>query len=166
MMPAAAAGLRSVLRAGDPAAIEELVRATAFFSAEEIAIARELADDGLTAGRASHYRFLLAEQGPDLHGYACYGRVPCTSSSWDLYWIAVQPGMQRRHIGQALLTATEADIGHAGGTRVYADTSSRAQYAPTRAFYRRAGYRQAAHFPDFYAPGDGKIVFVRVLTAR
>ncbi|MCL4722587.1 MAG: N-acetyltransferase, partial [Gammaproteobacteria bacterium] len=64
-----------------------------------------------------------------------------------------------------LLAATEADIGRAGGTRVYADTSSRTQYEPTRAFYRRAGYQQAAHFPDFYGPGDGKIVFLRVLSA-
>lgn len=164
-MPIVAAGLRQALRAGDPDAIENLVRETGFFSAEETTIARELADDGLTAGRNSHYRFLLAEQGVDLQGYACYGRIPCTSSSWDLYWIAVRPGMQRHHIGQTLLAATEADIGRAGGTRVYADTSSRTQYEPTRAFYQRAGYQQAAHFPDFYGPGDGKIVFLRVLSA-
>jgi hypothetical protein len=50
-----------------------------------------------------------------------------------------------------------------GGARLYAETSSRPQYAPTRAFYRAAGFDPAAELPDFYAPGDGKVVFAKLL---
>jgi hypothetical protein len=34
---------------------------------------------------------------------------------------------------------------------------------PTHRFYERCGYRQAAFLEDFYAPGDGKVIFVRSL---
>ena len=46
---------------------------------------------------------------------------------------------------------------------MYLDTSGRAQYAPTRAFYERKGYRVAARLEDFFAPGDDKVIYVRTL---
>ncbi|MEO8444708.1 MAG: GNAT family N-acetyltransferase [Gammaproteobacteria bacterium] len=155
--------VRTSLRSGDPAGIEQLVRETGFFSAEEITIARELANDGLALGTASHYRFALVDSGPQLAAYACYGRIPCTRSAWDLYWIAVAPRFQGQHLGRGLLEHIESAVISAGGTQLHADTSSRAQYGPTRAFYAARGYRQAAEFPDFYCPGDGKIVFSKAL---
>jgi len=157
---------RTGLLPSDPAAIEALVTATAFFSDEETAIARELADDGLKLGTASHYQFVLADRDATLAGYACFGRIPCTRGGWDLYWIAVAAAEQRQHLGRTLLERVESTVLAAGGTRIYVDTSSRQQYHPTRAFYARLGYQQAATFPDFYAPGDGKIVFAKTLARR
>ena len=52
-----------------------------------------------------------------------------------------------------------------GRFRVYVETSTRPQYAPTRAFYLACGYQLAAELPDFYAPGDGKAIFLKLLTA-
>src|SRR5690606_20183234 len=80
----------------------------------------------------------------------------------------LRPPADRRRpgVGRALIAATEAAVRDAGGTALYAETSSRDQYAPTRGFYRAAGYAVAAEFPDFYAPGDGKIVFAKRLTER
>lgn len=154
---------RTGLRPSDPAAIEALVRETTFFSVEETAIARELADDGLTHGESSHYRFILADRNAMLAGYACFGRIPCTLAGWDLYWIAVAAAAQRQKLGRQLLQNVESAVLAAGGTRLYADTSSRQQYRPTRAFYAGLGFEQVAEFPDFYAPGDGKIVFSKAL---
>jgi GNAT superfamily N-acetyltransferase len=154
---------RTHLQISDPEGIERLVCETGFFSAEETAIARELADDGLAEGNSSHYRFVLADTEGILAGYACFGPVPCTLSAWDLYWIVVAPRAQGQHLGRDLLNRVESAILVAGGTHVYADTSSRHQYAPTRRFYAQRGYQQAADFPDFYAPGDGKIVYVKAL---
>ena len=45
------------------------------------------------------------------------------------------------------------------------ETSSRDDYAPTRAFYLACGYQIVAELPDFYAPGDGKLIYLRVLGA-
>jgi hypothetical protein len=50
-----------------------------------------------------------------------------------------------------------------GARRIYADTSSRPQYEPTRRFYEACGYRREAFLADFYAPGDGKIIFGKEL---
>ena len=47
---------------------------------------------------------------------------------------------------------------------MYIETSNRPQYASTRAFYERCGYVCEAVLRDFYAPGDDKVIFVRVLT--
>ncbi|MDP2322762.1 MAG: GNAT family N-acetyltransferase [Gammaproteobacteria bacterium] len=154
---------RTCVQKTDPAGIEALVHETGFFSADEIAIARELADDGLCQGPASHYRFILADRDQELAGYACFGPVPCTRSSWDLYWIAVAAATQGQKLGQHLLQRVESAVLAAGGTRIYADTSSRERYVPTRRFYGRCGYLIAAEFPDFYASGDDKIVFLKVL---
>lgn len=158
-----AMAFRTRLRASDPGDIERLVRDTGFFSAGEIAMARELADDGVAQGSGSHYRFVLAEDEGALAGYTCFGPVPCTLSSWDLYWIAVRPEAQGKHLGRGLLAITENAVRGAGGTRLYAETSSRDQYGPTRAFYARRGYTAAARLPDFYGPEDDKITFAKVL---
>ena len=150
----------------DPDQIETLVRATGFFNSEEIAIARELAEERLEQGVASGYFFICAEQDEGapqfaLAGYACYGPIPGTKSSFDLYWIAVHPGEQGRGLGRRLLHLVEVAVQGMGGTRIYIDTSSRDQYAPTRTFYRHCGYQQTALLPDFYAPRDGKIIFCK-----
>lgn len=153
----------TLLEPADPPRIEQLVRSTDFFSVEEVQIAAELARDGADLGAASHYQFEVATRGEELVGYACFGRIPCTVAAWDLYWICVAPGQQRGGLGRRLLSRVEDRVRTAGGSRIYADTSSREQYLPTRAFYERAGYAVAAMFADFYAPGDGKSVYLKLL---
>ena len=54
----------------------------------------------------------------------------------------------------------------AGAKHIYADTSSSDRYAGTRGFYQRMGFESEARLPDFYAPGDGKIVYVKALDAE
>lgn len=147
---------RSEVRAGDAAAVGELVRATGFFNEEEIAIAIELVE---TEG----YLFFFAEDDAGLVGYSCYGAVPATKASFDLYWIAVHPRAQRSGVGRTLMRETEETIRARGGAKVWVETSGREEYAPTRAFYQRCGYRVAAVLDDFYAPGDAKVIFERRL---
>lgn len=147
----------------DRAAVRELTIATGFFSDEEVAVAVELVEARLVQGLASGYRFFFAERDGHLEGYVCYGPIALTRSSFDLYWIAVHPDAQRNGLGRRLMAMAEAAAAALGGTRMYAETSSRRQYEPTRAFYRRLGYRLAAELPDFYAPGDGQAKFAKQL---
>ena len=58
---------------------------------------------------------------------------------------------------------SERLIAAAGGEAVYAETSNRPQHVPTRAFYERFGYGRAALLPDFYAPGDDKVIYLKRL---
>ncbi len=158
--------IRGDLVPADRAAIETLIRATEFFNPEEQEVALELVDDRLKNGKASHYRFLIGELDGQVAGYACWGPIPGTASSADLYWLVVHPQLQGKHIGAALLQAAEACMASAGRTRVYVETSTRPQYLPTRAFYAACGYEQIAELADFYGPGDGKAVLLKVLDAE
>jgi ribosomal protein S18 acetylase RimI-like enzyme len=161
MTAAAALTFRDEPRAADLVRVREIVESTGFFSGEELAVAIELLDDRLAKGPASDYRFLFGEEAGRVAGYTAYGRIALTRGSWDLYWIAVDPSTQGRGVGRALLVESERRIALGGGERVYVETSSRAQYDPTRRFYERCGYHVAATLPDFYAAGDGKVIFVR-----
>jgi ribosomal protein S18 acetylase RimI-like enzyme len=88
-----------------------------------------------------------------------------TQGSFDLYWIAVAPEEQKRGLGAQVYARTEAAMRKAGAQHIYADTSSSDRYAPTRGFYQRMGFAEEARLDDFYAPGDGKIVYVKGLAA-
>ncbi len=149
---------------GDAQKVRELVAATGYFHADEVAVAEELVTERLRLGEPSGYCFLFAEDDSGkLAGYSCFGPTPCTASSYDLYWIAVAPDHQKCGLGRELSRRTEAIIATRGGTRLYAETSNRPQYASTRAFYERTGYTLASLLDDFYAPGDGKATYLKVL---
>ncbi|KNG91935.1 GNAT family N-acetyltransferase [Pseudaestuariivita atlantica] len=156
---------RTGVRPEDPARIRALVVATDRFSASEIAIAGELAQERITLGRASGYHFLFVNRGDRLEGFACYGQIPGSETSWDLYWIAVQPELHGQGLGAEILRRVETAIAGAGGRQVFIDTSSSPAYLSTRAFYLRQGYHLAAELPDFYRAGDGKAIYAKALSA-
>ena len=149
----------------DRRAVRELAASTGFFSDEEVGVAVELVEARLAQGLASGYRFIFAERDGVLDGYVCFGPIPLTRSSYDLYWIAVRPGAQRTGLGRRLMDLAEAATRELGGTAMYVETSTRAQYSATRAFYQRLGYRLAAELPDFYGPGDGQAIYKKQLRA-
>lgn len=153
---------RTQLIPGDSMTIGELLESTGFFYSYEIDVAKELSDINLEKGaEASGYYFIVAHESGKMLGYCCYGLNPCTESSCDLYWIAVHKSNRHQGIGRKLMTLVEESVIKLGGTIVWLDTSGRALYEPTRAFYFAIGYEKIAVMPDFYAPGDDKIVFMK-----
>jgi ribosomal protein S18 acetylase RimI-like enzyme len=153
---------RTQLVSGDSQAIGELLESTGFFYSYEIDVAKELSDANLEKGaEASGYHFIVAYENGTMLGYCCYGLNPCTQSSYDLYWIAVHKNQMNRGIGRKLMTMAEQAIAKLGGSIVWVETSGRAIYEPTRAFYIAIGYDKVAVMPDFYAPSDDKVVFMK-----
>jgi GNAT superfamily N-acetyltransferase len=143
--------------------VRHIVESSGFFSAAEIALAAELVQERLIKGPESGYHFLFAEQKGGVVGYTCFGPIACALSSYDLYWIAVHHAYRGQGLGKAMLQGTETIIAARGGTRIYIETASRPQYEPTRKFYLACHYREEAFLEDFYAPGDGKAIYVKVL---
>jgi ribosomal protein S18 acetylase RimI-like enzyme len=141
------------------------VTATRVFYPKERTIALELLQERLRLGPKSGYAFFFAERGEEFVGYCAWGAVPLTEQSYDLYWIAVAPNCQGEGIGQELMALAERAVGRRGGGALYIETSSRGVYDRTRRFYRAAGYRQVARLRDFYAPGDHKVVFCKVIAS-
>jgi hypothetical protein len=41
------------------------------------------------------------------------------------------------------------------------ETSGRETYVSTRRFYEALGYRLVASIPDFYGPGDPRVIFIK-----
>jgi ribosomal protein S18 acetylase RimI-like enzyme len=143
-------------------AIGRIVRETGFFSAEEVGIAVELAECALAKGEAlAGYYFVVAELDSVVVGYSCFGPIPATAHSYDLYWIAVDKRCQSRGFGRQILAESERAIRELGGKNVYVETSGRSQYTPTRHFYESTQYATAARYADFYADGDDKVVYVK-----
>ena len=143
----------------DRGAIERILRATGAFRDDEIDVALELIDAPVEAG----YRFVVAEIGGVVAGYACFGETPMTRGTFDLYWLAVDPARQRSGIGRRLLRAAEAAARAEGGRILLVETAGKPSYAPTRAAYEACGYSEVARIPDFYDEGDDKIVYARRL---
>ncbi len=146
------------------ARLERLTAAAGLFRPDEVAIAVELLDNSLSG--EDDYRFVGAYGGPgdDLVGYACWGPTPGTDGTYDLYWIVVDPAWQGKGVGSKLLRAVEAALTREHGRLIVVETSSRADYAPTRAFYERRGYTPVARLPGYYAPGDALVIYLKDLT--
>lgn len=147
----------------DAEIVREIAESTGFFSPEEVDITVELVNERLLKGDASGYHFIFALKDNRVIGYTCFGPIPATRVSYDLYWIVVHKDFQRIGLGVELMKRSEAAIASRGGRRIYVDTSSREQYAPTHNFYLRCGYIKEAVLKDFYYPGDSKAIFSKVI---
>jgi len=143
--------------------VREIVVSSGFFSDAEIEVAVELVQERLNKGIESGYFFLFAEKDRNVVGYSCFGPIPCTEESYDIYWIAVQEELRRSGLGARILKRVEDRIKEMGGKRIYVETSSREQYRPTRSFYSRCGYQKEATLKNFYSSGDDKVIYLRVL---
>ncbi len=149
------------LSAADRPRIEEITRAVGRFRDDEIPVALEVFDAALGTGSDS-YNVLGADLDSSLVGWICWGPTPCTLGTYDLYWMAVEPAVQGHGIGTALLEEMEHRLaGHA--RLIIIETAGRPDYTDTRAFYAARGYSPVATIPDFYAPGDDQVVFVKAV---
>lgn len=158
---------RIQVRESDAAAVGALVAESGFFSAEEQLVAVELVNEALSRGVDSGYAFVFSDmpRSPGkLQGYACFGPIPATQSSFDLYWVAVSPRHQGKGLGRELVLEAERLARANGATQMYVDTSGREQYIPTRAFYERMNYLTVAVLESFYAPGDDKVIYLKRLS--
>jgi GNAT superfamily N-acetyltransferase len=154
---------RAEVLPADRDAVRAILESSGFFYPEEIDVAVELVDERLARGMDSGYHFDFAETGGRVVGYTCFGPIAGTKASFDLYWIGVHQDHRGGGLGRRLLGRAEQSIRSLGGGRVYVETSSRPLYEPTRGFYLSCGYRVEAVLEDFYAPADGKVIFLKVL---
>ena len=131
------------------------------FSEAEIEVAEELVRERLEKGPSSGYFFCFVEQAGKPLGYACYGPVPGTLASWDLYWIVVAGNRQGGGLGSAILARVEKSIRLGGGKSVLGGHLFPGRIPPHPAFYRAKGYENQAVLTDFYRPGDHKVILCK-----
>ena len=152
--------IRSDLRETDQPAIRQLLDESGFFYPFETEVVMDIFEETLLKGsEASGYYWCLLEEEGQLVGFANFGPNPVTLHSWDLYWLAVQENLKNSGLGTLLLTRTEETARGKGGKILWVETSGRALYQPTVAFYHRRGYTLEASLPEYYGPGDPKLIF-------
>lgn len=147
----------------DKAVIESILQVTREFTPTEVKVALELMELYLEHGTSSDYHILVAEVENTPAGYICFGPTPLTEGTWDIYWMAVDPHRQRQGIGRRLLNDAEMSISKVHGRLILIETSSKPEYEKTRKFYESCDYEIIARIPDFYTPGDDKLVFQKVI---
>jgi D-alanine-D-alanine ligase len=136
----------------------KILEATKVFQDYEIAIADEVLRDSLLPSSGYYSRCCVTEENC-LVGYVCWGPTPCTSGTYDLYWIAVHPDFQGNGAGKLLLNYAEEQAQQERARLMIIETSSINDYEATRKFYSQNGYQQYAIIPDFYRQGDHKIIY-------
>ena len=144
--------------------IRSIVTATEVFTKEEIEIAVELLEIFLNDPTQQDYEmFTYVDSEQKVLGYICIGPTPATIATFDLYWIAVDPGAHSKGIGTVLLNYTEDVLKQRGGRLLIAETSSTAKYDKTREFYERKKFQRLAHIKEYYKPGDDLIIYGKYL---
>jgi ribosomal protein S18 acetylase RimI-like enzyme len=148
--------------------IARVAETTGVFTQEELRVVREMLDAFFHSGPEDDYEFIVCRNGtPDsVAGFACFGPTPLTDRIWDLYWICVDRAQQCAGIGSQLLKRIEAELEGRGARAIYLETSDSPAYQPARSFYERHGYERVAHLHDFYAAGEGKVMYRKVLEPR
>ena len=140
----------------DKPALMEILRNTLEFKLSEVSVAEEVIDSYLHD--PDSYNIFIAEVSKSIAGYICYGHTPLTESTWDIYWLVVSPDKRGQGVGSALTAFAEGRIMKDKGRLIIIETSAKPGYEKTRRFYLGYGYETICRIPNFYAPGDDKVI--------
>jgi GNAT superfamily N-acetyltransferase len=146
----------------DKPALMAILRDTPEFEPSEIPVAEEVIDTGLADPEC--YHLLVSERDGILTGFICYGLTPLTESTWDIYWMVVEKHQRGKGIGGMLLRSAEEAIAKKHGRLIIIETSGKPLYENTRSFYTSHKYEFVCEIDDFYAPGDAKIMYKKVIS--
>ena len=149
----------------DACAIERIAQEVGIFTPDEIHIVREMLDAYFHPEPRDDHAFIVYRNGNanSVAGFACFGPTPLTDRVWDLYWICVDRAQQCNGIGSVLLAQVEQDLCARGARAIYLETSDSEAYRAARSFYESHGYERLACIDNFYAPGEGKVIYRKVL---
>jgi Acetyltransferases len=158
--------LRTTLSDNDIINIRTLLRKTGFFDAapDEIDVAIKLIEEARTKGNnIDNYRVIIADIASNtekwIAGYICFAKVPCSISTYEIYWLAVDSSIQGKGIGKKLINEAFKEIKELKGNKLILHTAGRSQYIPTHKFYESIGFTEEARIKDYYAIGDDGIIY-------
>ena len=139
--------------------LKQIAAGTHVFKPMEIDALGEVLDDYHAGLHRDGHKAVTYEQDEKPIGFAYYAPTAMTDRTWHLYWIFVDKQTHAKGIGTKLLKFAEDDIRRAGGRLFLIETSSLPSYEPTRKFYLKHNYDQAAQIRDFYTDGDDQVIF-------
>lgn len=118
--------------------------------------------DSLQKSNAEQFWLTNHQDNGEIIGVAYCEPERMTDQTWNLQLIAIHPNHQGQGYGGKLLRHVEATLKACGGRMLLVETL--ASFNLAQAFYKKYGYEEEARIRDFYAAGDDKIVFRKVLS--
>lgn len=149
--------------ARDIDALGTLLAGLGMFPPEMVAGLKEMLVAHCVGQLGEGCRWITAEQEGQLVSVACYAPEQFTDGTWNLLLIAIDRRCQGQGLGSQLLQHVEQTLAAAGERLLLIETSGLESFERTRAFYRKHGYEQVGHIPDYYEPGDDKIIFCKAI---
>lgn len=153
---------RNTIKKEDLVAIKQILKSTGFFeqAPDEIDVALELAHLSLTEGNhVENYAFIFAEENQKTVAFCCFARIPCTISSFEIYWLGVDKQYQGKGVGKQLISHIIQELQKIGAKKIVLQTAGRDQYIPTQKFYTTVGFNLEARIKDYYAQGDDCLIY-------
>ena len=152
------------VRSGDRTRIHEMVESIENFNTADKTIAMELVDDVVQKFEKSDYVVhVLEDDNEIIRAYVCFGKTPLTESTFDFYWMVIDPQQQRRGYGLMLFQYVEEQVRERGGKLLMCETSSLEGYDRVVRLYEKLGYEYVARIQDFYRSGDDKLIYKKLL---
>jgi GNAT superfamily N-acetyltransferase len=151
---------------GDEAALMHLFEALDLFGASELIELESLLARYFAGELGADHAWIAFDDGT-LSGAAYYALDASQERAgpgiWNLYFIGVQPDRQGAGCGSALLAHVEWALRGRDARELLVETSGAPSFARTRVFYASAGYNEIARIPEFYGPGDDKVILRKAL---
>lgn len=148
----------------DTIALINLADATGLFPPSGLEVLRQMLADAL--GKTSDTDpFWITDDDNGPVGVAYCEPERMTDRTWNLQLIAIHPDRQGQGRGATLLRYVEQALTERGGRMLLVETSGVPEFDHVRTFYKKCGYEEEARIRDFYAAGDDKVVFRKVLSA-
>lgn len=139
--------------------MKEIVLQTGVFYNAEIVAASKLIDDYLVQGGLGDDRCLVLLDEDSVQGFAIYGFSVTTIGTFDVYWLVVNPEVQRCGLGRKIMAEIERRVRAEGGLRIFLTTSALPVYEPARLLYQSLGFVQVGLLPDYFRTGDDLVYY-------
>lgn len=146
----------------DTDALLALADATGLFPPSGLELLRQMLAES-SDNNSDTEPFWLTDDDNRPVGVAYCGPERMTDQTWNLQLIAIHPDHQGQGRGAKLLHYVEQILAKRGGRMLLVETSGLPELERTRQFYTKCGYEEAARIRDFYATGDDKVVFRKLL---
>ncbi len=145
----------------DTDALIVLAEATGLFPPSGLELLRQMLAEFSNSSDTEPFWLTDDDNGPVGVAYCEPERM--TDQTWNLQLIAIHPNRQGQGRGARLLHYVEQTLAQRGVRMLLVETSGLPELERTRQFYTKCGYEEAARIRDFYATGDDKVVFRKVL---
>ena len=153
----------SLLTNDDLPAVASIVDANEMFPSEMLG---DMSSGFLAAPdpEATGSLWLIATLDGEVAGFVFAAPEPLADRVWNMLALAVAPAHQGEGIGAAITDALEARLRARQDARMLiVDTSGTENFALAREFYGKHGYAPESRIRDYWAEGDDKVTFRKML---